>query len=285
MLMGTLADHLGEDREAGQSDGSAPTWTHVRERVHEIARCGLDREWRGRAMSLYYTHLMIPDHVGYAPRPGQVADFFAALIEIGAAPVNLKLQAQADFEPLTYARRKSWAAQFRTGTNPLTGEAVAIPRYTAEFGDVAGLREALCALQGLDEYEVSIFGSGPPKLPLFPLDTFVDGKSIRHHGPYDLAAGCCLEPEIVSTSGYDAPVPFRSFCSPTDRTGHFTNHRTGEAIRVPNAGCARFWIEFRFGKWVFPQMKDNTLDLLPASVVEAAQKAFAVRFAQGCCWG
>src|SRR5262245_25761631 len=128
-------------------------------------------------MSLYYTHMMIPDQVDYAPRPGQVADFFAALIEIGAAPVAPKLQAQADFEPLTYATRKSWAAQFRTGTNPLTGEAIAIPRYTAEFGDVAKLREALRALQGLDEYEVSIFGSGPPKLSLFPLVTFVDGRS------------------------------------------------------------------------------------------------------------
>lgn len=221
-------------------------------------------------MSLYYTHMMIPDQVDYAPRPRQVADFFAALIEIGAAPVNLKLQAQADFEPLTYARRKSWAAQFRTGTHPLTGEAIAIPRYTAEFADVAGLREALSALQGLDEYKVSIFGSRPPKLSLFPLDAFVDGRCIPHDGPYDLEADCCLEPQIVSTSGYNAPVPFRSFCSPT---------------LVQNAGCARFRIEFHFGKWMFPEIKDNNLDLLPASVVDAAQKAFAVRFAQGCRWG
>jgi hypothetical protein len=236
-------------------------------------------------MSMYYTHLMIADRVDYAPRPGQVADFFAALIDIGAAPVNLKIEAQADFEPLTYAMRKSWTAEFRRGTNPATGEAIAIPRYTAEFADVAALRQALRALQGLDEYEVAIFGSGPPKLSLLPVGTFADGGYIPHDGPYDLAARCCLEPDIVSTSGYDAPVPFRSFCDPTHRTGHFTNPRTGEAIRVPNAGCARFWIEFRFGKWLFPEMKDNSLDLLPASVVDAAQTAFAVRFAQGCCWG
>jgi len=252
-------------------------------RGHKRLALGIDDG--GRATSLYYTHMLIPDQEDYAPRPSQVADSFAALIEIGAAPVDPKLRAQADFEPLTYARRKSWAAQFRTGTNPLTGEAIAIPHYTAEFGDMAALREALCALQGLDEYEVSIFGSGPPKLSLFPLGTFVDGRYIPHHGGYDLEARCCLEPEIVSTSGYCAPAPFGSSSSPTHRTGHFTNPRTGETILVPNAGCARFWIEFHFGKWLFPEMKDNTLDLLPASVVAAAQKAFAVRFAQGCCWG
>jgi hypothetical protein len=236
-------------------------------------------------MSLYYSHTLIPDQVDYAPRPSQVADFFAALIEIGAAPVNPKLEARADFEPLTYAKGKSWAADFRTGTMPSTVEAIAIPRYTAEFEDVAELRKALRALQGLDEYEVSIFGSGRPKLSLLPLVAVVDGRYIPHDGPYDLEARCCLEPEIVSTSGYDAPVPFGSPCSPTHRTGHFTNHRTGETIRVPNAGCARFCVELRFGKWLFPEMKDNNLDLLPASVVEAAQKAFAVRFAQGCYWG
>ena len=71
-------------------------------------------------------------------------------------------------------------------------------------------RKALHALQGLDDYEVSIFGSGPPKLLLFPLVAPVDGKFVPYDGPYELKARCCLYPEIVSTSGSDhAPVPFR----------------------------------------------------------------------------
>jgi hypothetical protein len=68
-------------------------------------------------------------------------------------------------------------------------------------------------------------------------------------------------------------------------TGFFTNHKTGETIRVPNAGCARFWIGFALGNWLLPEMKSNSLDLLPMPVVDAAHKALSMRFTQGCYWG
>jgi hypothetical protein len=83
----------------------------------------------------------------------------------------------------------------------------------------------------------------------------------------------------------DGPVPFRDPCDPAQTEGIFINHKTGETIFLPGAGCARFWIEFAFGKWLFPEMKGNDLDLLRPHVVDAAQKAFSVRFAQGCHWG
>jgi hypothetical protein len=228
-------------------------------------------------MGMSYSHLLIPGRAAYAPRPGQIADFFAALIEIGAAPENPKLWAWADFESPTYAKRKGWK-KFQTLR---VGELTAVT-YTATFKDVAGLREALHALQDLDEYNVSMFGSGPSKLSLFPAYTFVDGKRVPYDGPWHLEARCRLEPDIVSTSRNCSPAPLGNPCNPTQRTGSFRNPETGEAIRVPNAGRARFWIEFNLGKWLFPEIKDNNLDLLPASIVQAAQKAFAVRFAQGC---
>jgi hypothetical protein len=231
-------------------------------------------------MGMSYSHMLIPNRAAYAPRPSQVADFFVALIEIGAAPENPKLWACADFESLTYAKKRGWA-KYRTLR---VGELTAIT-YTVEFEGVAGLREALHALQGLDEYNVLMFGSGPPKLSLFPVYTFVDVKRVPYDGPCHFEVRCCLEPEIVSTPGNSNCPPFGSPCGPTHRTGHFSNPGGGETIRVPKAGCARFWIEFNFGKWLFPEIKDNNLNLLPASVVEAAQKAFSVRLAQGCFYG
>jgi hypothetical protein len=232
-------------------------------------------------MSMYYTHMLIPDQVDYAPCSSHVADFFAALINIGAAPVNAELEAQ--YFKLPYRKRKGWKAEFRRGTNPLTGEPIALPRYIAKFQDEAELREALRVLRGVDQYEASIFGSWPPKLSPLPLGTHDGCRFVPYNGQSELSVCCCLHPEIASTSSpFDA---YPTSYSLTDRTGFFRNPRTGETIRVPNAGYARFWIEFRFGKWLFPEMKDNGLDLLSIPVVDAAYKAFSTRFNQGCSWG
>jgi hypothetical protein len=65
--------------------------------------------------------------------------------------------------------------------------------------------------------------------------------------------------------------------------GIFSNPDTLEMIKVPGAGCSRFWIEFRYGK-VFPNIEDN-LNLLHPTVVTTAEETFGTMFAQGCRWG
>jgi hypothetical protein len=96
---------------------------------------------------------------------------------------------------------------------------------------------------------------------------------------------------IVSTSEFHGDedeipriVPHGKSCASTDRRGFFSNPRTLETIEVPEAGCARLWVEFALGKWLIPKVH-NSLDLLPLSIVQAAEQIFDVRFSQGCHWG
>ena len=64
----------------------------------------------------------------------------------------------------------------------------------------------------------------------------------------------------------------------------FHNPTTLEAIEVPGAGCARFWIDFEFGNELFPEVGAN-LDLLNPTIIDVAIEVFGTRFVQGCQWG
>src|SRR5262245_4086162 len=227
-------------------------------------------------MSMYYTHTLIPNEADYVPRPTEVAAFFLVMVELGAAPSH------ASFGLTTVSERTGYTQKSARliGRHAVTGEAIHLPpRYGCSIDDVSTIAPEL---DGLDEYDLKMSGLGPPTLPLFPL------IEVGSHGPldrpYQFTVGSCLRPQVVSMSDF-TPVPHRQPGNPADRVGIFENYKTGEMIRVPDAGYARFWIEFAFGKWLFPQMRDNSLDLLPASVVDAAQRTFAIRFAQGCHWG
>ncbi len=65
-------------------------------------------------------------------------------------------------------------------------------------------------------------------------------------------------------------------CSPNDRLGVFTNPSTSEVIEVPNAGCVRFWIEFEYGKSLFPRTKDR-LDVIEPAIAQGAEEEFGIK--------
>jgi hypothetical protein len=89
-------------------------------------------------------------------------------------------------------------------------------------------------------------------------------------------------------SAWDFTIPtnktipaFGSRCEAEPDAGIFSNPWTGSAIEVAGAGCARFWIEFEFGKFVLPRIEDR-LDLLSPAVVNLAEDCFKSGFIQGC---
>jgi hypothetical protein len=230
-------------------------------------------------MGMSYSHTLIPDRVDYVPHPRQVADFFSALVELGAAPRQAELVLKTEKEPLRRAgllvtgRKRS--SVNRSGQPVVEGSCMTAVDSIPSIGP---------ALEGLDGYELRMRGTGP-LTPLFRFDV----ELCPEDQSYDFEISCCLRPGVVSMSDYHhevatipearTVVPFGETCNAANRTGFFVNHKTIELIRVPGAGYARFWIEFAFGKWVFPEMKDNSLDLLPANVVDAAQQIFEVRYA------
>jgi hypothetical protein len=60
----------------------------------------------------------------------------------------------------------------------------------------------------------------------------------------------------------------------------FRNPWNNAEIKVPGAGCARFWIEFMFGNWQVPRI-EKSLDLLPPEIMVLVTETFGVSFSQG----
>jgi hypothetical protein len=237
-----------------------------------------------------YCHTLIPVQFDFVPQPNQVAAFLAELVSRRAAPLEAKY-------------RLGKVDGFRTAVNPITQETVSIPRR--RYRAIESVEGIVAGQQGLDDYNLQCTGKGPPNIPPMTLwvhelqprtpgqtiqDVQVENcKIVEFKQVYGFIIHCCLRGEVVSTSDqHDSIIerlapgfgePYRSH----NRLGIFNHPCTNKIIEVPNAGCARFWIEFEFGKWLFPKM-DDRLDLLEPSIVETAGDCFGVSFIQGCHW-
>jgi hypothetical protein len=214
-----------------------------------------------------YTHTLIPDRPEFVPEPEQVAAFFSSLVSIGAAPLT----------PTFIVYKPSGA--LRTFKNPFTGKTESFAMREAD--KLLDLGAVPRALKALDDYEVTVAGKGPPERPAFQFD---------FNGTYDFLVRCCLRAVVVSTSDWHDEVPiqrrvefFARPCSPKDRLGVYVHPNKLTIIEVPNAGCARFWIEFEFGKMLFPAIEDR-LDLIERRIVEIAESDLGATFTQGCRW-
>lgn len=217
-------------------------------------------------VSLQYSHLLIPDREDFSPQPAQVASFLQVLAALGSAPLGA-----------TFRVAKS-LGRIRTGSDSITGKKISIP--VRDYVSVASISEAQKQLSGLDDYDVIVSGSGPPKLAPFTLYTIAQEELSEFRETYGYEVRCCLRSEMVSTC--DDP-PFGGPCSPGKKSGIFREPITGAKIEVAGAACARFWVEFQFGKWLLPKI-GTSLSLLHPSIEAKALECFGVGFAQGCSW-
>jgi hypothetical protein len=214
-----------------------------------------------------YSHLLIPDRFDYIPRPNQIVLFFSSLFKIGGAPHN------ASFKMIVPSGQK------REVKNPFTGQSESWPVCNhTEFNSVDQISSAISELQ---DYRVVMSGKGPPAI--HPL-------KFNFSGQYDFCVYCHVRPEIVSMSNWHGDnqselevTYFGEPCSQDNTIAIYTHPNTFEKIEVSNAGFARFWIEFEFGKSLFPDIHDS-LDLLAQPIVESANKSFGIQFIQGCHW-
>jgi hypothetical protein len=214
-----------------------------------------------------YAHTLIPDTVDFVPNPKQVGDFLMSLESIGSAPSQASINVSV------------LSGKVRSVVNPFTGKTETYP--IRKFDKLKDLNAVSSTLESLNDYNLSVEGKGPPKLPALEFD---------FTGAYDFLVRCCLRAEVVSTSDWHDEVPvkrkpefFGRPCNSKNRLGIFHNPKTLAVIEVPNAGCARFWIEFEFGKMLFPSIKDS-LDIIEPSIVGVANETFGVKFVQGCLW-
>jgi hypothetical protein len=215
-----------------------------------------------------YTHTLIPSRPDYAPEPEQVGAFLDALVKLGSAPLQAKLTVG------------KLSGEFRSGVNPFTHKTESWPIYDhVKLADVASLTKALKAL---DDYIIQMAGLGPPRVQPLTFD---------FRGAYGFCVHCRLHAQSVSTSDWHdngslkhKVASFGTSCDSKNRMGIFYHPKTLKLIEVPGAGCARFYIEFEFGKALFPEIADR-LDIIEPSILDLARQHFEIEFVQGCHWG
>jgi hypothetical protein len=225
-----------------------------------------------------YIHTLISVDSDFAPDPAQVAGFFDSLIS------------QFNFDPISGQRFLPGlvvakpSGKLRFGTNPMTGEKISIPEQ--DRLNIESFDEIAALIEGSKHYTVTQSGQWVGKTR--PLALFkTDGTLYEEN--YICTVRCELRPEAVSTSAWDVEagpntrnVPtFGSTAKGAIRNGVFPNPWTGEVIEVADAGCARFWIEFEVGRFIYPKMTDS-LEVMSPAIVSGAEQSFQTKLAQGC---
>jgi hypothetical protein len=220
-------------------------------------------------MSLRYCHTLIPRSPEFVPTAGQVQAFLAAMIQWGVL----------GGEPSLVMRTPS--ARVRRGLNPFTRQLEEYPM--TDHTDLPDVNRVADVIKGRADYEVQASGMGRPEHPPLPL---------AFGGPYHVGIVCHVSSRLRSTSdphdevGEWPGVPFFGDpCEAVIERGIFCNPHTMEVIEVAGGGCARFWVEFELGKWLFPAFERGDLELLDPAIVAGAERLFGIGFAQGCNWG
>jgi len=223
-----------------------------------------------------YVHTLIAADSSFAPKSEQIADFLDRLV----TSCNFQIIADQPYQPGVRLVKPS--GRYRSFTDPLTGETKSFP--VSERIRIERISDIPLVIEGPRHFSVLMSGEwNREHLPLSLLTT--DG--VPFDGNYLCEVSCHLRPDVVSTSclgmnsGSDLNVPtFGEPCGADCKIGVFSHPWTEELIEVPDGGCARFWIEFEFGKFLLPQM-DDTLEVLNPSIVMKAEECFQRRFVQG----
>ena len=213
-----------------------------------------------------YLHTLIPTDPAFVPTSEQVGQFFDGLFTLGAEPLNWKL---------LLVKPSGRVREFK---NPLTGEVKSIP--VNDRVPVEHLADLPSAIGTLGQYFVTLDGQGPPRKP--PFQVYHENSPFTK--TYGFTIRCHLKPQSVSMSDLGEEqsgkeVPF--FGEPCSRRDALFRHPvSGELIEVLQAGSARFWVEFEFGKWLLPKI-DDSLDILDPSIAAMADQAFSATLKQG----
>jgi hypothetical protein len=214
-------------------------------------------------MSEQYIHTLIPVDKEFVPSAGEAQTFCWELVDRQVIPVPIAI------------RLRTPSDRTRTVVNPFTQETMIWPMM--DHRDLAGIDEINTAVSALSDYELEIAGVGTPGAPPLPID---------FDEPYHVGVTVRVHPALRSTSSawIDDATPVAQYGEPSPTLqpcGYFTNPHTGETIKVPGAGCARFWIEVELGKFLFPAIQNCNLELLDPQIVSSATRIFGVQFVQG----
>jgi hypothetical protein len=222
-------------------------------------------------MSLNYSLTLIARPKEFIPSTTQVQAFMAFVTNEGGVPGTPEIKLRTP------------STRTRSGVNPFTGEKVVI--LMKDHAAIPSIGEIARVANGYSDYEVEVSGVGSPAMPPLRID---------FDEPYYVTITCNVSSCLRSTSDLHLeddtqiesnPVSYGEPCTLDGTEGFFTDPQSGALIRVPEAGCSRFWIEFQLGKFLFPTIDSGNLEILNPELVRAAMRTFETTFVQGCHWG
>jgi len=218
-----------------------------------------------------YAHTLIAKPKDFAPSAAQIERFLSSIVSRNVVPDN----------PTIVLRIPTGKFREYPYVNPFTGEKIKFEIKDRKKLD--RLEDIATALEPLGDYEIEVASVGKPKLP--PL--LIDFEESYHVG-----VTCFVYSTPRSTSDLhdnsaaeEKIVPYRKPCMELPREGYFTDPHTMKMIKIPDAGCALFWVEFELGKFLFPKFSNEKLEFLNPAIVSEAKKIFEIDFVQGCYWG
>jgi hypothetical protein len=230
-----------------------------------------------------YTHLLIPSDPEFMPQFAQIPAFVRLLTERWNYRIDLN-------DPYIPGIRLLWTTgEPEIGDEQKTGKQFTMmPRFekraVQRIEDIpAALEGNPGALQARRGCVAAVNGSW--ELRMLPITI------PKSEWPEKESAHCCslsfrLHPQTVCTSdwwGEDGDDPSKSrFGEAADLSssmGRFTHPTSRRTVEAPNAGNARFWIEFGFGEWLNARWPED-LQLLTPELVRATEDHFGVGFAQ-----
>jgi hypothetical protein len=234
-----------------------------------------------------YTHRLIAISKSYRPTAGIVSHFLAQVIDAGATGPDhyIEFRKVVKAEPTYYSV-----------PNPFTGKQDRRRMRTRRKPNEQRLDNALQLVDLAEselEYEVSVISSLPPANP--PLDVGSPDKDAgwrRWEGAYHLAIRCCVRDSVVRLSQlsnaegkYDLESPsFDDDCAEGELDGLFVHPESPIVIPITGAGSGRFWIEFEYGKFIYPRLGTAGLSLLRDGVRRLAMENFETPFVEACSW-
>ena len=243
-------------------------------------------------MSEYYQHYLIPVPHEHRPDADSLLQFIGELFTTGYV---------GETHTIAFSSVAKRENSTREMTNPFTGETMAMKMPSRKGGkeqSVANIEQLRELINSAEEYDISVSGDTvPSNLPLVigyvedsswmqMKETYHNEIRFRSRSHVVRLSHLRNEDDLHRPLDFSNPPPpiFDEDCDTDEGDGVFVHPHAG-AIRIAGAGCGMFWIEFNFGKFVYPKPGSNRVDLLDESLVALAEKTLAIEFLQACNWG
>jgi hypothetical protein len=220
-------------------------------------------------MSQLYRHLLIPPDAEFVPGHESIGQFFAELEAAGAMPDDRK------FLVVRQTGRTRCI-----GKNADTGEVYYGPELEIDRFDE--IQPALKLIQGASNFDISVEGYGPSKVPPFDLHSADDyATSVLGacwEGKFEYEISCQLRSQVerVHWSAFDDESDDASTGPVSIRSPWAEN-----PVFCSGLSHARFTVDFGIGDFRMPRIT-NTVDILNPHLVALADKTFGTKFTQGC---